>query len=262
MNLDLAGKIAVVTGAGKGIGIAVTKALASEGALVVAGSRTTSTLDGLTGVSPVAVDLATPDGAAQLIRHALGEHGRIDVLVNNVGAVHMRLEGFFGTSDDDFAWAMEMNFFIALRASRAALAAMVAQGTGAIVNVASVNAFFQPDAATIDYGAAKAALVNLTKTLAQEFGPRGIRVNAVSPGPVATDLWLGDHGVAQTVAQATGVDADTARKTIIAGIGGFATGRFTTPEEVATLITFLASGRSGNITGVNYVIDGGLIKTT
>jgi NAD(P)-dependent dehydrogenase (short-subunit alcohol dehydrogenase family) len=262
MNLDLAGKIAVVTGAGKGIGMAVTKALASEGALVVAGSRTTSTLDGLTGVSPVAVDLATPDGPAQLIRHALGEHGRVDVLVNNVGAVHMRLEGFFGTSDDDFAWAMEMNFFIALRACRAALAAMVAQGTGAIVNVASVNAFFQPDAATIDYGAAKAALVNLTKTLAQEFGPRGIRVNAVSPGPVATDLWLGDHGVAQTVAQATGVDADTARKTIIAGIGGFATGRFTTPEEVATLITFLASGRSGNITGVNYVIDGGLIKTT
>jgi NAD(P)-dependent dehydrogenase (short-subunit alcohol dehydrogenase family) len=79
---------------------------------------------------------------------------------------------------------------------------------------------------------------------------------------VATDLWLGEHGVAQTVARATGVDADTARKTIIADIGGFATGRFTTPEEVATLITLLASGRSGNITGVNYVIDGGLIKTT
>jgi NAD(P)-dependent dehydrogenase (short-subunit alcohol dehydrogenase family) len=76
----------------------------------------------------------------------------------------------------------EMNFFIALRASRAALTAMASQGAGAIVNVASVNAFFQPDAATIDYGAAKAALVNLTKTLAQEFGPRGIRVNAVQPG--------------------------------------------------------------------------------
>ena len=88
---------------------------------------------------------------------------------------------------------------------------MVEQGCGAIVNVASVNAFFQPDAGTIDYGAAKAALVNLTKTLAQEFGPHGIRVNAVSPGPVGTDLWLGEHGVAETVAAATGVDADTAR---------------------------------------------------
>jgi NAD(P)-dependent dehydrogenase (short-subunit alcohol dehydrogenase family) len=262
MDLNLAGKVAVITGAGKGIGLAVTRTLAEEGALVVAGSRTTENLDGLKSVSPVAVDLATPDGPARLIRRATEEHGRIDVLVNNVGAVRMRTGGFLGTSDDDFAWAMELNFFIALRASRAALTEMVRQGSGAIVNVASVNAFFQPDAATIDYGAAKAALVNLTKTLSQEFGPHGIRVNAVSPGPVATDLWLGEHGVAETVASATGVDAETARQTIIAGIGGFATGRFTTPEEVAALIAFLASDRAGNITGVNYLIDGGLIKTT
>jgi NAD(P)-dependent dehydrogenase (short-subunit alcohol dehydrogenase family) len=262
MDLDLQDKVAVVTGAGKGIGLATTRALADEGAHVIAGSRTTDSLDGLKGVSPIAIDLSAPDGPAQLIRRAIDEHGRLDVLVNNLGAVRMRTEGFFGTSDEDFAWAMQMNFFIALRGSRAALTAMASRGSGAIVNVASVNAFFQPDAATIDYGAAKAALVNLTKTLSQEFGPRGIRVNAVSPGPVATDLWLGEHGVAQTVAKATGVDADTARKTIIAGIGGFATGRFTTPEEVATLITFLASGRAANITGANYLIDGGLIKTT
>src|SRR6266581_9074327 len=170
MDLDLAGKVAVVTGAGKGIGMAVTKALADEGAHVVAGSLATDNLDGLKGVTPVAVDLATPDGPGQLIRRATQEHNRLDILVNNVGAVRMRTEGFFGTSDDDFAWAMQMNFFIAVRASRAALTMMVERGSGAIVNVASVNAFFQPDAATIDYGAAKAALVNLTKTLSQEFG--------------------------------------------------------------------------------------------
>lgn len=262
MDLDLDGKVAVVTGAGKGIGLAVTKALADEGAHVVAGSRSTDSLDGLKGVTAVAVDLSSAAGPAELIQHAIEAHGQLDVLVNNVGAVRIRTEGFLGTSDEDFAWAMQMNFFIALRATRAALTAMAGRGAGAIVNVASVNAFFQPDAATIDYGAAKAALVNLTKSLAQEFGPRGIRVNAVSPGPVATDLWLGEHGVAETVAKATGVDADTARQSIIAGIGGFATGRFTTPEEVATLITFLASSRAGNITGVNYIIDGGLIKTT
>jgi NAD(P)-dependent dehydrogenase (short-subunit alcohol dehydrogenase family) len=262
MDLKLSGKVAVVTGAGKGIGLAVTKALVDEGAVVVAGSRTTETLDGLEGVTARALDLAAPDGPAQLIQSAIDEHDRLDVLVNNVGAVRIRSEGFFGTSDEEFEWAMQMNFFIALRASRAALAEMVERGGGAIVNVASVNAFFQPDAATIDYGAAKAALVNLTKSLSQEFGPRGIRVNAVSPGPVATDLWLGEHGVAETVAKATGVDADTARETIIEGIGGFATGRFTTPEEVATLIAFLASERTANVTGTNYVIDGGLIKTT
>jgi NAD(P)-dependent dehydrogenase (short-subunit alcohol dehydrogenase family) len=262
MNLELAGKVAVVTGASKGIGLAVTRALVDEGAYVVAGARNTDSLDPIDRVTGVPVDLSASDGPGLLVQRALDEHGRIDVLVNNVGAVRLRLEGFLGTSDDEFEWAMEMNFFTALRTIRAALEPMLERDSGAIVNVASVNAFFQPDAGTIDYGAAKAALVNLSKSLAQEFGPRGIRVNCVSPGPVSTDLWLGEHGVAETVAKATGVDAATAREAVVASIGGFATGRFTTPEEVATLITMLSSERLGNVTGVNYIIDGGLIKTT
>jgi NAD(P)-dependent dehydrogenase (short-subunit alcohol dehydrogenase family) len=262
MDLQLDDKVAVVTGAGKGIGLAIVQALADEGALVVAGSRSTATLDGLDRVTGVAVDLAAPDGAAELVERAVAEHGRVDVLVNNVGAVRLRLDGFLGTSDEEFAWAMEMNFFIALRATRAVLPHMIGQGGGAIVNVASVNAFFQPDAGTVDYGPAKAALVNLSKTLAQEFGPKGIHVNCISPGPVATDLWLGEGGVADTVARTAGIDADTAREQVVASIGGFATGRFTTPEEVATLAVLLASGRTANVTGSNYVIDGGLIKTT
>src|SRR3954452_2299576 len=184
MDLGLEGKVAVVTGAGKGIGLAVTEALVAEGARVVAGSRSTDTLDALAGVTGVAVDVADAGGPAALVGRALDEHGRVDVLVNNVGAVRLRLEGFLGTSDEEFEWAMRLNFYTALRATRAAVPAMVDQGGGAIVNTASVNAFFQPDAGTIDYGAAKAALVNLSKSLAQEFGPSGIRVNCVSPGPV------------------------------------------------------------------------------
>ena len=156
---------------------------------------------------------------------------------------------------------MQMNFFSALRATRAAMVQMVKQRSGAIVNVASVNAFFQPDSGTIDYGAAKAALVNLTKSLSQEFGPKGIRVNAVSPGPVETDLWLGERGVAATVAKATGVDAKTARERVVASIGGIATGHFTTPDEVATLVLMLASERTGNVTG-QIRRRRGLIKTT
>lgn len=261
MDLGLEGKIAVVTGAGKGIGLAVTEALVAEGARVVAGSRSTASLDPLDGVTGVAVDLAAPDGPATLVGRALDEHGRVDVLVNNVGAVRMRLEGFLGTSDEEFEWALRMNFFTTLRATRAVLPSMVDQGAGSIVNVASVNAFFEPDAGVLDYGAAKAAVVNLSKSLAQEFGPRGIHVNCVSPGPVATDLWLGEGGVAATVAEASGVDADTAREQVVASLGGFATGRFTTPEEVATLVVVLASGRTANVTGANVVIDGGLIKT-
>jgi NAD(P)-dependent dehydrogenase (short-subunit alcohol dehydrogenase family) len=242
MDLGLTGKVAVVTGAGKGIGMAVTRELADEGALVV--------------------DLAAAEGPSSLIDRVVEEFGRVDVLVNNVGAVRIRLEGFLGTSDEEFEWAMQMNFFIALRTTRAVLKSMLDAGSGAIVNIASVNAFFQPDAGTIDYGAAKAALVNLAKTLSQEFGPKGIRVNCVSPGPVETDLWLGDHGVAETVAAATGTDAETAREQVVAGIGGFATGNFTKPEEVANIVAFLASERSANVTGANYLIDGGLIKTT
>jgi NAD(P)-dependent dehydrogenase (short-subunit alcohol dehydrogenase family) len=237
MDLGLTDKVAVVTGASKGIGLAVTRALLDEGAHVVAGARSSESLEGLDGVTAVGLDLAAPEGPARLIGRATDEYGRVDVLVNNVGAVRLRLEGFLGTSDDEFEWAMQLNFFAALRATRAALPSMVEQGGGAVVNTASVNAFFQPDAGTIDYGAAKAALVNLSKSLAQEFGPHGIRVNCVSPGPVATER-------------------------VVASIGGFATGRFTTPEEVATLIVLLASERTGNVTGVNYVIDGGLIKTT
>jgi NAD(P)-dependent dehydrogenase (short-subunit alcohol dehydrogenase family) len=262
MDLELKDKVAVVTGASKGIGLAAARLLAAEGALVVAGARTTSTLTGIERVMPVAVDLAERDGATKLVDRALSAHGRIDVLVNNVGAVRMRLGGFLETSDEEFAWAMEMNFYTTLRATRAVVPRMIAQRSGAIVNIASVNAFFQPDAGTIDYGAAKAAVVNLTKSLAMELGPKGIHVNAISPGPVSTDLWLGAGGVAATVAKLTGTDPETAKRNVIASIGGLATGRFTTPEEVATLVALLASPRTANVTGANYVIDGGLIKTT
>jgi NAD(P)-dependent dehydrogenase (short-subunit alcohol dehydrogenase family) len=261
LDLKLSGKVVVVTGASKGIGLAIVKALVEEGALVVAGARTTSSLEGLAGVTPVALDLGLPEAPARLVNVAVAAHGRVDVLVNNVGAVRLRLQGFLGTSDEEFAWSMNLNFFAAMRASRAAITQMLTQGGGAIVNVASVNAFFQPDGGVVDYGAAKAALVNLTKALSQEFGPRGIRINDISPGPVSTDLWLGEHGVAETVAKALGIDAEAAREKVVASIGGFATRRFTTPEEVASLVLMLASERTANVTGSNYVIDGGLIKT-
>jgi NAD(P)-dependent dehydrogenase (short-subunit alcohol dehydrogenase family) len=261
MDLELSGKVTIVTGASKGIGLAVVRELVAEGALVVAGARGTDSLEGLERVTPLAVDLAAPDGPGRLVAHAIERHGRVDVLVNNVGAARVRLDGFLALGDADFAASMELNFYSALRATRAAVADMLGRGEpGAIVNVASVNAFFEPDGGVIDYGAAKAALVNLAKSLSQELAPRGIRVNSVSPGPVETDLWLGDEGVAATIGRATGADPADVRAQMVAG--GMPTGRFTTPREVATLVALLASPRTGNVTGANFVIDGGLIKTT
>ncbi len=258
MDLELDGSVAVVTGASKGIGLAVVRALAAEGAAVVAGARTVDALAGLEGVTALEVDLARPGGPEALVDLAIERHGHVDVLVNNVGRVQLRLEGFVETSDADFEASLQLNFFAALRATRAAVAAMLPRASGAIVNVASVNAFFHPDGLVIDYGAAKAALLNMAKALSQELGPKGIRINSVSPGQVETDLWLGDDGVAATIGQALGVEPATVREKAVAGI---ATGRFSTAEEVATLVVLLASPLTANVTGANYVIDGGLVKT-
>ena len=136
---------------------------------------------------------------------------------------------------------------------------LIGKGAGVIVNVASVNAFFEPDSAVIDYGAAKAALLNVAKSLSQELGPGGIRITSVSPGPVATDLWLGDDGVAATIGRATGAGADAIRAQAVSGMP---TGRFTTADEVAAIVALLASPRAANVTGASWVIDGGLVKTT
>jgi NAD(P)-dependent dehydrogenase (short-subunit alcohol dehydrogenase family) len=126
------------------IGLAVVRTLAAEGVLVVAGARTVDTLDGLEGVTPVAVDLVDTRGPERLVGEAVSRHGRLDVLVNNVGGVTPRLDGFLQVSDDDFERSLQLNFFAPLRATRAAVARMIEQGGGAIVNVASVNSFFHP----------------------------------------------------------------------------------------------------------------------
>ena len=145
----------------------------------------------------------------------------------------------------------------AVRTTRAVLPGMLAAGAGTIVTVCSVNSFL-PDPGVIDYSAAKAALANFSKALSKEVGPRGIRVNTVSPGPSPPGSGSGDHGVAETVGQAQGADPDAVaqQQAVLAP-----TGRFTTPEEVADLVVMLAGSRAGNVTGADFVIDGGLIQT-
>jgi NAD(P)-dependent dehydrogenase (short-subunit alcohol dehydrogenase family) len=261
MELGLSGKVAVVTGASKGIGLAITRALAEEGAQVITGARSTSAeltaLADTARVEPVAVDLSTSDGPTQLIE-AAKRFGGIDILVNNVGSVTPRVGGFLEVSDDEWLASINLNLMAAIRCSRAVLPTMLAAGIGNIVTISSVNAFL-PDPGVIDYSAAKAALTNFCKSLSKEFGPKGIRANTISPGPVATDLWLGAHGVAETVASASGGNPDAVASTVAAQA---VTGRFTQPAEIADLVLFLASDRAANITGADFVIDGGLITTT
>jgi len=258
MESELEGKVAVVTGASRGIGLAVVEALVREGARVVAGARTTTpelaALVAGGSVEAVAVDLGAPDGPARLVAAA---GARVDVLVNNVGSAPARTGGFLGVTDAEWQATFDLNLMPAVRATRAVLPLMLAAGTGVIVIIGSVNAVL-PDPGVIDYGAAKAALANFAKALSKEVGSQGIRVNTVSPGPVATSLWLGAGGVAETVARATGVRPED----VAAGAAHQSvTGRFTQPSEVADVVAFLASDRAANITGADLRIDGGLVTT-
>jgi NAD(P)-dependent dehydrogenase (short-subunit alcohol dehydrogenase family) len=257
MELHLSGKIAVVTGASKGIGLAITRALAAEGVTVVAGAlHSSAELDAVAGAQFVPVDLAEPAGPATLVDAAVDRHGGLDLLVNNVGAVRPRLDGFAALADEDWNWALNLNFLAAVRAMRAALPHLLQRPGASIVTISSVNAFL-PDPGVIDYSAAKAALTNVCKSLSKELGPK-VRVNTVSPGPVQTDLWLSDTGVAATVAKATG---NSAAQVADQQAAQAPSGRFTYPHEVADLVLMLASDRSANITGSDFVIDGGLITT-
>lgn len=258
MSTELQGRTAVVTGASKGIGLAVAAALAGAGATVVAGSRTTSPgLDALIKqgtVTWVPVDLTERTAAEQLVAAA---DGRIDVLVNNVGSAPARTGGFLAVTDEDWARTVDLNLLTAVRVTRAALPLMLEAGQGSVVTVASVNATL-PDPMVIDYSAGKAALVAFSKALSKEVGPKGIRVNTVSPGPVETELWLGGAGVAATVSAAGGITPD---EVVARAAGATVTGRFSQPEEVAELVLFLAGDRARNITGSDLVIDGGFIPT-
>ena len=260
MDLHLSGKTAVVTGTSKGIGFAITKALVDAGVHVVAASRTRG--NGLpalqeTGqVSFVPVDLSQPGAAEELVAVA-AERGGIDILVNNVGGAKVRAGGLASITDAEWQASWDLDVMAAVRSTRAALPQIERRGRGSIVIIGSINAYLaNPE--TYDYCAAKAAVTNFSKSLSIELAPKNIRVNLVSPGAVLTEIWTEEGRLAAEYAAADGRTAEEVRATII---DNTPTGRFTTPEQVADLVVFLASDRAGNTTGSDYRIDGGFVTT-
>lgn len=257
MDLGLDGKKALVTGAGRGIGLAIVEALLSEGATVIGASRSeTDDSRRLVRDEPrfrfIVVDLADPDGPRRMLTEV---GGNLDILVNNVGSTTAHPEGFASIDDEAWSSTLNLNFLAAVRSCREAIPRLMPHGT--IVNIASENAIL-PDPLVMEYSAAKAALLNFSKALSKELGPQGIRVNSVSPGPVSTRLWLGEGGVAETVSASEHSDATS----VAAGAAQqMATGRFTHPQEVGDLVAVLCSARLGNVTGADFVIDGGMRET-
>ncbi|WP_367140253.1 MULTISPECIES: oxidoreductase [Streptomyces] len=251
-------KTAVVTGASKGIGLAVTRFLEEDGFRVVGAARTITPELKEAASLAVSVDLSTPEGPAELIRQAHSAFGSVDVLVNNVGAFSPRTSGFAAIDDAEWQQTFELNFFGVVRAVRAALPHLL-ESRGAIINVSSARAR-GPQPPTVDYGAAKAALTNLSKALSMELGPKGVRVNTVSPGPTRTPAWTDADGFGAGLAASAGKSLDEFLDGFPA-MAGLTTGRLTEPEEVAEVVRMLASGRTRAVNGADFTVDGGQLKT-
>lgn len=254
MDLGLSGRVALVTGVSYGIGAAVADAFILEGAQVFGTSRTVpQSRDGLVHLS---LDMSEADAGNEAVEACLQQFGRIDVLVNNVGSGRIGT-GFANESDEIWQEFWELNFMSAVRTARAALPSLTTS-RGVIVNVSSINGRL-PEAGIYAYSATKAAMNNLTVNLARECAGRGVRVVGVAPGPVETPLWLGPQGVA---AQAAALGAGDAESIIASARKEVPIGRFSTANEIADLVTFLASPRAGSITGTTVTIDGGITPTT
>jgi 3-oxoacyl-[acyl-carrier protein] reductase len=247
MDLGLRDRVCVVTGSTAGIGLATARLLADEAARVVTSGR--SGAPGVGEALHVEADLSRPGDPERVIERALAELGAIDCLVNNVGAA--RQAKFEDVPDDEWDAYWQLNLMSHVRAIRAALPAMRERGGGAIVNVSSTAAK-RPSRGMPHYSVTKAAMLSLSRLVADLYAKDGIRCNAVTPGPTATDAWLGDGGLADQ----QGGD----RAEVLARVGaGRPLGRLAQPEEIAAVVVFLCSDRASYVTGAAWSADGGTV---
>jgi NAD(P)-dependent dehydrogenase (short-subunit alcohol dehydrogenase family) len=266
MDLRLSSQVALVTGASKGIGLAIARTLLEEGAQVAAVSRTRSPeLEALAGPSllHVPADLSDPSAPAAAVEAAVEAFGGLDILVNNAGGpppgVRLPRFTFLAPTDEDWRDMFDFNLFSAVRAIRAAIPHLLARGGGSIVNVSSTMGR-QPAAVNVDYGAAKAALAHVTKSLSEEYGSQGIRVNTVAPGATVTAWWTEEGGAADIFASASDSTREEVLSSGAAEAMGLVTGRLVEPQEIADVVALLVSPRSASTTGAEFVVDGGQLK--
>jgi 3-oxoacyl-[acyl-carrier protein] reductase len=256
MDLGLRGKVCVVTGASQGIGLAISSRLVAEGAAVLMVARGEERLKAAAeqlGAEWLAADVTDPDCAARIVATAVEQVGGLDVLVNNAGtSAHKPLETL---TDEDFRDQFELNVMASVRLMRLAAPHMAQGGWGRIVNVSSSSGK-RPSGSNVAYSVAKAAQLSASRAFADAYAAHGVLVNAITPGPVDTPLWLADGGLADQAAEVAGTTRDEA---LAAAQGKVPLRRFGTPEEIADVVAFLCSERSGNVTGAAWSVDGGAV---
>lgn len=252
-GLGLEGRRALVTAGTKGVGAATVAALREAGAKVVAAARSVPE-----GPDHVAADVATAAGCAAVARAVLDQLGGIDILVNVLGGSSAPAGGFLALDDAQWEKELSLNLISSVRLDRALVPSMIAQGSGVVIHVTSIQHEMPLPEATTAYAAAKAALSTYSKSLSKELAPKGIRVVRVSPGWVETEASV---TLAERLAAEAGTDYEGGKRIIMASLGGIPLGRPAKPREVADLIAFLASPRAGIITGAEVRIDGGTVPT-
>lgn len=256
-DLQLANRRALVTGGTKGVGAAVVEVLRQAGAQVIATARSAPARLA-DGAQFLAADLTTAEGADAVAQSVLRQFGGIDIIVNVLGGSSAPGGGFAAL--DDAAWSRELNqnLMPAVRLDRALLPSMIAQRSGVIIHVTSIQRVLPLPESTTSYAAAKAALSTYSKALSKEVTPKGIRVIRVSPGWIETEAAV---ALAERLATQAGTDYEGGKQIIMNSLGGIPLGRPAKPMEVADLIAFLVSPRAASITGTEYVIDGGTVPT-
>lgn len=256
-DLRLNGLRAVVTGGTLGLGAAVVRTLAEAGARVATSARTMPAHP-LEGVTYVTADLSTAQGTTHFAQSILQAWGGADILINVLGGSKTPGGGFAAISDEHWFAELNLNLMPAVRLDRALLPAMLAQGSGVIIHVSSIQRVLPLHDSTTAYAAAKGALTTYSKSLAREVTPKGVRVLSVAPGWIETEASV---AFAQQRAAEAGTDYEGGKKIIMDWLGGIPVGRPAQPQEVADLIAFLASPRSASIAGSEYRIDGGTVPT-
>jgi NAD(P)-dependent dehydrogenase (short-subunit alcohol dehydrogenase family) len=255
---EFRGQRVFVTGGTKGIGEAIVSRLTAGGAAVATTGRSTPP-EGQHPTLFVQADVSTAGGASDAVKRVLGEWAGVDILVNCVGGSDAPSGGFQAATDEEWEKALSLNLMSAVRFDRGLVPGMLERGRGVVLHVSSIQHRLPLHDSTLAYAAAKSALRSYSKGLANEVGPRGVRVNTVSPGFVETPA---AHAMIRRLAKSRGVDEPAARQAVIDMIGGIPIGRPGRPEEVAELVAFLASDRAASIHGADYVIDGGTLPTT
>jgi len=254
---EFKGKQVLVTGGTKGMGEAIVRRFMLSGAAVATTAR--SPLP--PGQRPslfVQTDIGTVEGVQRVVDRIQQEWKGLDILVNCVGGSDASNGGFRALTDDDWQRALNLNLLAAVRLNRAFVPDMIERRSGVVIHISSIQHRLPLYDATLAYAAAKGALSTYNKGLANEVGPKGVRVNMISPGFIETS---GAHGMIVQLAQSKSISENAARQQIMDMIGGIPIGRPGQPEEAAELVAFLASDRAASIHGADFVIDGGTMPT-